>query len=167
MLKKTGQLIDLFNENAGRFASYFLLLIIFVMLFHILSRYVFDRPTIWAWDISRFLFGSYVLLGAGYHILHRRVIVVDILYNRFPQKVKLIADLISFMAVLIFCLVVIWQGGESAWRSLQSREISTSVFGMPLYPLRMLIPVGAFLIMIQSGRQFFSSFAATFRKGVE
>jgi len=108
MLRKIGKLIDSTNNELGKFVSFFLLLIVIVMVIHVTSRYIFDRPTIWAWDINRFLFGTLVLLGAGYHILHRYVVAVDILYGRFPPKVKAIADLISFVAVVIFCGVVIW-----------------------------------------------------------
>ncbi len=163
-MQKIGKIIDSVNENIGRFVSYFLLLLMFVILTHVLSRYILGRPTIWSWDTNRYFFGAIVLLGGGYHILRKQVITVDVLYNHFPAKMKAMADMLSFLAILIFCAVIVWKGAESAWSSFLIREKSSSVFAPPLYPLRMLLPVGAFLILLQAAKQIIDELGAIFFK---
>jgi len=163
-MQKMGKLIDSINENIGKFVSYFLLMLMFVIIIHVLSRYVLGSPTIWAWDVNRYLFGGIVLLGGGYHILHKQIITVDVLYNRFPLKIKAIADIFSFIAIFIFCAVIIWKGAESAWASFLIKESSSSVFAPPLYPLRMLLPVGAFLILLQVAKQTIDEVSTIFSK---
>ena len=161
-LRWLGNVVDSVNEKLGRFFSIFLVGLVLVVMYRVISRYFFSQATIWFDDVAIYFFGFVVFLGAGYHLLHNQVIVIDVLYNRFSPKLKLTADTISFLATALFCGVVIWMGGESALRSLASFETSGSVWGPPIYPFRMLIPVAGFLMLAQGTRQYVDKIAAYF-----
>jgi TRAP-type mannitol/chloroaromatic compound transport system permease small subunit len=45
--------------------------------------------------------------------------------------------------------VLVWQGSWMGWNSLMMREKLAGAFRMPLYPFKILIPVGAFLFLLQ------------------
>lgn len=157
-MRRVEKVIDLMNEWLGRIVSHFLLFILAVSVIQVFMRYVFKRPLIWVWDVNHYLFASMIFLGAGYHLLHRQIIAVDVLYSRFSPKMKAFADLLAFIATIIFSITVIWKGGESAWRSFVAKEVTVSIFAPPLYPLRALLPIGAILLLLQAGVQFTRDF---------
>ena len=163
-MRRVEKVIDLMNEWLGRIVSHFLLFILAVSVIQVFMRYVFKRPLIWVWDVNHYLFASMIFLGAGYHLLHRQIIAVDVLYSRFSPKMKAFADLLAFIATIIFSITVIWKGWGSAWRSFVAKEVTVSIFAPPLYPLRALLPIGAILLLLQAGVQFTRDFFAVFKR---
>jgi TRAP-type mannitol/chloroaromatic compound transport system permease small subunit len=159
-IKRPGQLIDSSNEWLGKVASFFVLVIMAIGVTEVTLRYGFNRPTIWAWDVNIQLFAAFIFLGAGYHLLHRTIVVVDVLYNRFPPKLRAIADLITCLCCLTFSAVIIWGGTVMAVKSWAVMETSRTFFEPPLYYIKTLIPVAGILMAAQWIRQFIRDFAA-------
>ena len=58
--------IDKFSKWIGNIVCWILIPLIFAMTYEVLARKLFLAPTIWAYDISRFLYGALFMLGAGY-----------------------------------------------------------------------------------------------------
>lgn len=77
-----------------------------IVSFEVFSRYFLDRPTVWAFDLSLFLFGYVASLGGAYAHQQRAHITVDIFYQKVSPKTRKVFDLISF-ALAIFFLVLI------------------------------------------------------------
>jgi TRAP-type mannitol/chloroaromatic compound transport system permease small subunit len=135
MAKKNGVLglIDRVNETVGSLVSFGVPLLGFIILFEVVMRYGFNRPTIWAHDISQFLFGATYMLGAGYTYLLRGHVNMDMLYVRFSKRGKAIADAATGVLFLIFLSVLVWHSGLMAWESVIFNEVLTqSVFEPPL-----------------------------------
>ena len=63
--------IDKFSKWIGNIVCWILMPLIFAMTYEVLARKLFLAPTIWAYDISRFLYGALFMLGAGYASLKR------------------------------------------------------------------------------------------------
>ena len=143
--------ISRINEKLGEIVSFFLIIIMFNVLFEVASRYLFNSPTIWAWDVSIQLFAALVFLGGGYHFLHHQIIISDIFYTRFSTKWKRVFDMISFIAFLVFFVVLLWQSSDMAWRSIVQREHDQSILGAPLYPIRTIMAIGVLLMLLQWG----------------
>jgi len=74
---------------------------------------------------------------------------VDIFYSRFSTKNKAIIDIITFALFLLFCGMMLTYGGSLAWESLARFEHSRSAWNPPLYPVKLMIPLGAFLLLLQ------------------
>lgn len=94
----------------GKGASYLMPILAFIVVYEVVARYVFDAPTIWAYDLSLFLFGYIAALGGAYAQQKRAHINVDILYLSVSPKVKNIFNLISY-ALGIFFLIIIFKMG--------------------------------------------------------
>ena len=143
--------LEMVNEWVGRIISFLILIIIAIILIEVTLRYGFDSPTRWVHEESGFLLMSYILLGGGYTLLHRSHVKIDILYNALSPKKRAILDL-TIASILFFCFtgVLLWLGSINAFKSIMMREISsTGLWGGPVYPWKPLIPIGAFLIMMQ------------------
>ena len=159
-MRRLGHAIDSSNEWLGRVASFFVLVIMAIAVMEVTLRYGFHRPTIWAWDVNIQLFAAFIFLGAGYHLLHRTIVTVDVLYNRFSPKWRAFADLITYLCCLTFCAVIIWGGTVMAVKSWAVMETSRTFFEPPLYFIKTLIPVAGVLMAAQWTRQFIRDFTA-------
>ena len=75
--------IDKFSKQVGNVDCWILMPLIFAMTYEVLARKLFLAPTIWAYDISRFLYGALFMLGAGYALSRGVHIRADFLYRNF------------------------------------------------------------------------------------
>lgn len=94
-------------EFVGKTVSYVMPALAFVVAFEVFSRYFLNKPTIWAYDLSLFMFGYIAALGGAYAQQRRGHINVDILYNKVSPRVRSLFNLISYALGMFFLLVVI------------------------------------------------------------
>lgn len=153
MSKKSSILdrIDRVNQAVGSFASFGVPLLGFLILYEVIMRYGFNRPTIWVHSISQFMFGAVYMLGGAYTLLMRGHVNMDMLYVRFSPRGKALADAATGVLVMIFLGVLVWQSGVMAWESIIFKEVWTqSVFEPPLYPIKTIFFFGCVLFFLQA-----------------
>lgn len=80
--------IDTLVSLFGKAASFLMPLIAAVVAFEVFSRYFLGAPTIWAYDLSLFMFGYMAALGGAYAQRQGAHINVDILYLHVSKKIK-------------------------------------------------------------------------------
>ena len=154
------KMIDKLNETVGNFASFGVPLLGFLVLYEVIMRYVFNSPTIWVHDTSQFLFGATYMLGAGFTLMLRKHVNMDMLYVRFSIRGKAWSDAVTGVLVIIFLSVLVWQSGLMAWESVIFREVLTqSVFEPPLYPIKIIFFLGCVLFLLQALAQFLRDIA--------
>jgi TRAP-type mannitol/chloroaromatic compound transport system permease small subunit len=148
-MNKFFKVIDRMNELIGKAVSYLVLAFIGVILYEIFVRYLFNSPTIWAHEVSQMLYGTYVILLGGYLQQRNGHVNVDILYNRFTPRTRAIINLFTWLLFFFFCGAILYKGWGMAWDSFKFRETDPTVFAPPIYPLKMMIPLGALLLLLQ------------------
>ncbi|MGD2126139.1 MAG: TRAP transporter small permease subunit [Desulfobacteraceae bacterium] len=148
-IKSFFNLIDTATEKISKPISLLVVAMMAVTTWEVTGRYAFNHPTIWAWPTNRQLFGLFILVAGSYTMSKREHIRIEILYDYFPPRVRMIARIITLAAFITFMGVVIWQTGWMGWNSLMSRELLAGAFRIPLYPFKLLIPLGAFLFLLQ------------------
>ena len=143
------RLIDTVNEKIGRAISLIALPILLLISLEVVARYAFNAPFVWAWPVNEQLFGVLALFSGAYALLHGRHIRVEILYERFSSRMKVASSLITAVCILAFIGGLVWEGYLMAAMSFKGREAMTGIIYFPLYPLKLLIPVAAFLFLFQ------------------
>jgi len=141
--------IDLMNTKIGDALSILIIVIMFFTTIEVVLRYVFNSPTIWVWPLSRQIFGVYILFAGIYAMSKDAHIKIEIIYNRLSGKIKQIAKLLSLASFVSFMGVLIWQGAWMGQNSLASGETAHGAFRIPLYPLKILIPLAAALFLLE------------------
>lgn len=149
ILNKLLGIIDKVNEWVGKVMSFGLIVMMLIMVFEVVRRYVFDAPTVWAWQVNGLLFSGVLVLGGGYVLLHRGHVRLDILHERLSPRGKLIADIATFPIFLMFLSVVVWQGWRMAASSLAIRQHLLGFFQAPVYPTKIAFFVAAALLLLQ------------------
>ena len=154
MARSLLKIIDSISEWAGKCTSFLILPGIAVLAWEVISRYGFNQPTMWAHGTSQRLFAIYYVLGGAYVLRYKDHVNVDLIYSRFPLRTKAILDLITSLAFFVFCGVLLWQGLGFALTSLSQLEPDDTPWRAPVYPVKLMIPVGALLILLQGLANF-------------
>lgn len=156
-VKKIGAVlkgIDAISEWSGKGIAYVILAGIVILVWEVVSRYGFDHPTMWAHGITQRLFAAYYILAGAYVLRYDRHVSVDILYNRLSLRVKAIFSIIGSVVFFMFCGVLLWTGLDFAWTSLSQLEPDETPWRAPIYPAKMMLPLGALLILLQGLAKF-------------
>ena len=145
---RIGQIIERLIENIGKIASILILAILAMITFEVVSRYVFNSPTSWVWLISKQVFGVYIILAGSYALIHHQHIRIEIFYDLFPRFVKTIIRFLTLLIALFFLGSLLWKGSIMGWEAWKYSEKAVGVFKLPLYPLKMFIPIGTALFIL-------------------
>lgn len=100
--------VDLIVKLVGYATSILMPILAFVVSFEVFSRYFLNRPTIWAFDLSLFLFGYIAILGGALAHQKKGHITVDILYKKVSKKTRCVFDLISFSLGIFFLVLIVY-----------------------------------------------------------
>jgi len=148
-IKKIISFIDRFNDCIGRIFSIIVFPIVLMLVYEVTMRYVFNRPTIWAHELSAILYAIYFLIGGVYALRWGGHVRVDILYNKFSRRTQSILDLFTWILFYIFIGIMFWEGSKFAYTSMMRMEISNTAWSPPIWPVKMFIPLAAFLMLLQ------------------
>ena len=151
--------IEGLNRFVGEFSMYIVLLMTAILVFETLSRAFFNKPHIWVVEIIEFLMAAYYLLGGGYSVILHGHVRMDLLYGRWSEKGKAIADLIT-APFLIFYVVFLLVGGISALDyALRYGQRNYTPWGPPLAPIKGIMVIGIALMLMQTFATFFRDLA--------
>jgi len=153
-MKQCLHLIDELSKWSGQAIAPLALVYMAILIIEVVARYVFNAPTKWAHETSTFIFGAQFMLAGAYCFWRGSMVNVEILHDRLPLRARAILDLILSIFPLVVCGIMIGTGWSAFWSSLEMQECTQTVFGPPLYPLKAVIPVGAFLLLLQVVARF-------------
>ena len=154
--------IDKFSKWVGNVVCWILMPLIFAMTYEVFARKLFLAPTIWAYDISRFLYGALFMLGAAYALSKGVHIRADFLYRNFKTKNQGKIDfwlylLFYFPGLIVFLYMTIGFVGES----IQRGEKGMDTTWMPyMWPIKTCLLVGIIFLLIQGISELFKSYWA-------
>ena len=146
--------IDTVSEKSGKIFCYLVFVIMVITAIDVTARYVFNHPLLWGWLLNRLLFGVFILFAGVYTLYKGEHIRIEIFYDHFPPRMKKMARWIALAAFVSFMSVLVWQAGWMGWNSLMMKERAAGAFRIPLYPFKLLIPIVAFLFLLE-GISFF------------
>ncbi len=149
VLQRVLKTIDQVNDFLGRKISFLILLIFGLLLMEVTLRYLFNSPTVWANELVQMLFGAYVVLAGGHILRWNGHVSVDIIQSKLSRKGRALIDVITSCLLFLFIGILLIQGWSLAWDSLSRLEHSESAWNPPLYPIKLMIPIGAFLLILQ------------------
>ena len=149
------KLINAITDKISKPASLLVFVIMCFTSFEVISRYVFNHPTVWVWPLNRQLFCLFILIAGVYTMSINEHIRIEIFYDLFPIWVKRTARIISILGLIIFLGVLVWQSAWMGWNALSIREVHSGSFRVPLYPIKLLIPIFSFLFMLQGIAVFY------------
>jgi TRAP-type mannitol/chloroaromatic compound transport system permease small subunit len=151
--------VDALNYRVGRFAMYLIYVLGGILLFSTLSRLVFGAPVNWALEMSQFVLSAYYLLGGAYAWQEGAHVRMDLAYSRFSPKSRALTDALTIVFV-IFYLVVLFAGGVSSTNyAIVYKQQNYSAWAPVLWPVKVVMTVAVFLMLLQAIASFFKDIA--------
>jgi len=143
--------IDHVNVWAANCTSWLLHVLMLIIVYDVILRYVFGAPTNWSFHISYMVGGTICVMGAAYTLQIGRHVSIDIIQKLFPLRKRLLTNAI-LMVILFFPSIFLitrysWIRAIRSWSILEKG--SYGFWYPPLYPYRTIIAIGFTLLLIQ------------------
>jgi TRAP-type C4-dicarboxylate transport system permease small subunit len=136
---------NLVNYTSHIFLTISGILIVLMVLsstYGVIRRYMFNNPEPYSYEITIifliwcFVFGVAELERKEQHIR------VDIISSHLPKNIQnILTSIVTPIAGLFISSLFTWKGWVNAWYSLQISEVSSSVWEVPLFPVKIIIPI--------------------------
>jgi TRAP-type mannitol/chloroaromatic compound transport system permease small subunit len=142
--------VDKASTFAGKFFSWSIVGLTFLISWEVFSRYVLNEPHAWVLDAQIMLYGAMFMMAGAYTLSQSGHVRGDVLYGFFEPRTQAAIDLVLYIAFFlpgIFALA--YAGWSFANESLAIREQTFSPEPLPLYPFKFIIPLAAFFLLIQ------------------
>jgi TRAP-type mannitol/chloroaromatic compound transport system permease small subunit len=137
------------NDFIGRWVALLILLIFVLLIAEIGFRYILGAPMVWTGELTQMVFGVYAVLSGGYILAHGGHVNVDLIYTRFSPRTKAIIDILTSVLFFLFVGALLYFGSSLAYESMEFWERSQSAWNPPIWPVKLMIPVSAVLILLQ------------------
>jgi TRAP-type mannitol/chloroaromatic compound transport system permease small subunit len=143
--------IDQLSKTVGHAFAWCIMVLTLGTCYEVFVRYALNDPTSWAFDLSYLMYGAVFYMAGAYTLSRAGHVRADMFYRRWRPRTQAVVE--GVLYVLFFfpgILALIVAGGAYGLESLRLREVSVnSPAGMPIWPLKMMIPFGAALIALQ------------------
>jgi TRAP-type mannitol/chloroaromatic compound transport system permease small subunit len=142
--------IDALNEKIGLTISWALLVAVVICSGNALIRYTFNTSSN-AWlEIQWYLFSAIFLLASSYTLRRNEHVRIDVIVGKFSKRTQVWIDAFGFTFFLLpATLLILYFGIPYAVESLRNQEVSSNAGGLIVWPAKLLIPIGFFLLTLQ------------------
>ncbi len=151
MIRSVIKTIDLLNKSVGHAFAWCIVILTLGVSYEVFVRYVLRDPTSWAFDLSYILYGAMFIMCGAYTLSRGGHVRADIFYRRWSVRTQATLELVLY--VLFFfpgVLALVIAGWGYGIESFAIKEVSVnSPVGVPIWPLKMLIPAAGVLLTLQ------------------
>ena len=144
--------IDQLNERIGQGTSWLTLILVLLVCFDVVTRYVLSATSAWIMELEWHLFSLIFLLGAAYAFKNDRHVRVDLFYAKFSERDQALVNLIGNTLFLIpWCIILIVYSYQYGLTSYKIGETSPDPGGLPArYIIKFAITSGIILLLLQA-----------------
>lgn len=151
MIRGVIRTIDLLNKSVGHAFAWCIVILVLGVSYEVFMRYALNDPTSWAFDFSFILYGALFLMSGAYTLSRGGHVRADILYRRLkPRKQAALEFVLYILFYFPGVLALIIAGWGYGTEAMAIKEVSVnSPVGVPIWPLKMLIPAAGVLLTLQ------------------
>jgi TRAP-type C4-dicarboxylate transport system permease small subunit len=144
----------------GSVGTVCILLLMILTTADVVLRYILGTPLKGAFEISEMLMLSSVFLGMAYTQSLHEHINADFLVSRLSKRTNLLLETVLLLPALLIYALLAWQGTIFFIDSLRTGEYRWGLLRIPLWPARLMVPLGASFLCIR----FIGEIVINFRK---
>lgn len=142
--------LETFSKMEGEISSFLVYPLLFIVVYEVFMRYVFNSPTTWGFEATTFLYGLHYMFGLTYTDLHEGHVKVDIftasLSSNLQGLLKIITNLVFFMPVMV-CMTI-WSF-IFAYKSTIGQELNPTSWAPPIWPLKIGMALCFLFLLLQ------------------
>jgi C4-dicarboxylate transporter DctQ subunit len=141
-------IVEKISNRAGIFAGFVMVFMVFINVYGVVMRYIFNTPINWPMEVSEFSLVATAILGGAYTLRVDGHVNTPFVLDRLSLQRKLVMTCINHALIGIFSAVLIWKSWELAWLNLYTRSWSES--RLLLFPSYIIVPIGAFFLLLEA-----------------
>ncbi len=141
--------VDAVNYRVGRVAMYLFFVMGAILLASTASRIFLGVPINWALEMSQFLLSAYYLLGGAYALQLDQHVRMDLFYSQVAARKRAITDAFTILFVIFYIVVLLMGGLSSTKYAIQYGQKNYSAWAPPLWPIKSVMTVAIFLMLLQ------------------
>lgn len=143
--------IDRLAAASGRLVAWLIVPMVLSLCYEVVSRYVFNAPTQWAYDMTFMLYGSFFMLGAAFTLQRKGHVRTDSLYAGWSPRRQAMVDLGGHVLMLLpFAGVMLFVGWGYFVKAWTTRETFVSSAWQPItWPFKATMPLAGALLLVQ------------------
>ncbi|MDY0072067.1 MAG: TRAP transporter small permease subunit [Thauera sp.] len=150
-LLQFSRFVDALNIRIGRSVMWLVLLAVVISAGNAIVRKVFNTSSNALLEIQWYLFAAIFMLAAGYTFLRNEHVRIDILSSRLSPRTQNLIDIIGILLFLLpVCALILWLSWPIVLNSIYSGEMSQNYGGLIRWPVKLLLPVGLGLLILQA-----------------
>jgi len=157
--------IDALNEHVGRLTYWLILAAVLISAGNAVVRYSVNMSSN-AWlEIQWYLFSFVFLFCAGYTLLHNQHVRIDVISGQLSGRARAWIDIFGTLFFLMpMAIAIMWLSWPVFLDAYRSGEVSTNAGGLTVWPGRLMLPIGFFLLILQGVSELIKRIA--FLRGV-
>ncbi|HEX9433810.1 MAG TPA: TRAP transporter small permease subunit [Burkholderiales bacterium] len=142
--------IDTLNEHVGKLTYWLILAAVLISAGNAAVRYTVNMSSN-AWlEIQWYLFSFVFLFCAGYTLLHNQHVRIDVISGQLSGRARAWIDIFGTVFFLMpMAIAIMWLSWPVFLDAYRSNEVSTNAGGLTVWPGRLMLPVGFFLLILQ------------------
>jgi TRAP-type mannitol/chloroaromatic compound transport system permease small subunit len=156
MMRTIIRTIDSLTERTAKLFRWLCAILVLLVTLEVTMRYVFNSPTMWNYETSMFIGGTFYAIGLSFAHLRRSHVRIDLLYGRLSPKKRAIIDILGwaflFMPLIGLTAYVSVDHAIHSW-VIGERSVQT-YWDPPLAPFRTAVAFGICLFALQGVAQF-------------
>ncbi|MCC7326398.1 MAG: TRAP transporter small permease subunit [Burkholderiales bacterium] len=142
--------IERLTGSVGVFAALLIVPLILATSYEVLSRYAFNAPTVWAYEIGYMLTGSHFLLAMAFALREGQHIRIDVFSGKFSPRTRAIVDLALFSVLLPLTVWLTLALVRHMYIAYETDEHSgQSALNLPVWPFRLVFSIAFALLVLQ------------------
>jgi TRAP-type mannitol/chloroaromatic compound transport system permease small subunit len=143
-------MIDRLNRLLGERLCYLYLAAVVITAYEVVMRYLFDAPTIWAFELTILLCAICYLLSGGFVTAQHKHIAITSIYDLMPARIRWWLDLLAILTGILAMGLLVWAAWRPAVLAVTIVERTGSAWNSPSPAIiKPLIAIGALLIVLQ------------------
>jgi TRAP-type mannitol/chloroaromatic compound transport system permease small subunit len=151
MLNRLIYAVDQLSKSVGHAFAWCIVILTLGTCYEVFMRYALNNPTSWAFDMSYLMYGAVFYMAGAYTLSRGGHVRADMYYRQWKPRNQARVELV-LLIIFFFpgVLALVYSGWGYGLQSMRILEVSVnSPAGVPIWPLKMMIPVGATLLAIQ------------------
>jgi TRAP-type mannitol/chloroaromatic compound transport system permease small subunit len=140
----------------AKLGAWLILPMTFSLVYEVVLRYIFDSPTIWAYDTTYMMAGSLFMLGSAYALRNGHHVRADFLFSTLRPRWQALIDVVLYAVVYFPAIWLFFRASLTfTLQSWQQSETYPSSPWMPIiYPLKTVMPLTLLLLLLQGIAEF-------------
>jgi len=150
--------VDAINYRIGRVMMYGIFVMMGILLWSSISK-TFFLPSLWTLEVAQFAMVTYYILGGPYSIQLGSNVRMDLFYGNWTARKKAWFDSFTVLLLIFYLGVLLYGAVDSTSYSLQYGERNPTAWRPYLWPIKSIMTVGFFLMLLQAISELFKDIA--------